>query len=370
MIYQKKFDGHQLSIIMEPFFSLALITGLILVSACQPMAATPEAPAAETTEVEPGTEEAAQIQITPSEQEKPALSDQPYASPSGAFEIFLPHDWNCSEIGQYRVDCQPQNGSANITLRVTATGYELAQDAFEALITAETVNTYSDKKAYTETSREILEGRVSIDAAWRWGDTPWQSKDVFTRSGAGVYQLSLSAEAAQWEIFAQLFEQIIDKATYTPEALSKSSIYAQMREYTAPDLVFTLEVPTAWSKYVDIGRIENTQIEGFLSPDRHAAVQIATYRQGSFVTQEAKAIKTLDVMRLMYGYDLRVSHDKALPDGRERLAWSAARRGISGISFFNSYGNSIYIFSIVWDDEFQYLYEDTLNAIVESFGYD
>ena len=134
--------------------------------------------------------------------------------------------------------------------------------------------------------------------------------------------------------------------------------------------MFTLEVPTAWSKYADFGRIENTQIEGFLSPDRHAAVQIATYRQGSFVTQQAKAIKTLDVMRLMYGYDLRISDDKALPDGRERLAWSAARREISGISFFDSYGSSIYIFSVVWDDAFQGMYEDTLNTIVESFGYD
>jgi hypothetical protein len=87
-------------------------------------------------------------------------------------------------------------------------------------------------------------------------------------------------------------------------------------------------------------------------------------------TQEAKAIKTLDTMRLMYGYDLSVSHDKALPDGRERLAWSAARRGINGISYFNSYGNNIYIFSVVWDDAFQSMYEDTLNKIDESFGYD
>ena len=88
------------------------------------------------------------------------LSEQPYASPSGAFEIYLPKDWNCSETGQYRVDCQPQSGSANITLRATATGYELKQDAFEALITAETVNTYSDKKAYIEISRETGEGLV------------------------------------------------------------------------------------------------------------------------------------------------------------------------------------------------------------------
>ena len=272
--------------------------------------------------------------------------------------------------GNYAWTASRRAANANITLRATATGYELTQDAFKALLTAETDNTYGDKKAYTETSREEAEGLVTINATWREGDTPWQSRDVFTRSGAGVYQLSLSAVQAQWEEFAPIFEQVIEKTTYLPEALSGTPIYAQIRKYSSPDLVFTLEIPTAWTQYYDSGRIENTQIEGFLSPDKHAAVQIATYRQGSFVTQEAKAIKTLDVMRLVYGYDLRVAHDKALPDGRERLAWSAARRGISGISYFNSYGNNIYIFSVVWDDAFQSMYEDTLNTIDESFGYD
>jgi len=347
----------------------ALIMGLFLISACKPAA-----PAAAPTDAAP--EETPITEPTPAEQAQPtaapqvALSEQAYVSPSGAFEIYLPKDWNCSETGQYRVDCQPQGGSANITLRATATGYELMQDAFAALLTAETVNTYSDQKAYIENSREILEGRISIDATWREGDTAWQSRDVFTRAGAGAYQLSLSAVQEQWEEYAPLFAQVIEKAAYTPQALSEAPIYAQTRKYSAPDLVFTLEVPTTWTEYDDVGRIENTQIKGFSSPDRHAAVQIATYRQGSFVTQKAKAIKTLDTMRLMYGYDLRVAHDKALPDGRERLAWSAARRGISGISFFNSYGNNIYIFSVVWDDAFQGMYADRLNAIVESFGYD
>ena len=69
--------------------------------------------------------------------------------------------------GNYAVDCQPQSANANITLRATATGYELTQDALKALLTAETDNTYGDKKAYTETSREEAEGLVTINATWR-----------------------------------------------------------------------------------------------------------------------------------------------------------------------------------------------------------
>jgi hypothetical protein len=284
--------------------------------------------------------------------------------------MYLPKDWNCSETGQYRVDCQPPEGNASITMRATATGYELVQDAFEALITAEVVYTYGDKKAYIENSRDIEEGLVTINATWREGEISWQSKDVFTRSGAGTFQLSLGAVQANWEEYTPLFDQVVEKAAFHPEALSGSPIYEQKRKYESPDLLFTLEVPTAWSKYADIGSIENTQLEGFLSPDKHAAVQIVIYRQDSLIKQDAKAFRTLEIMRTLYGYDLRVSHDKALPDGRERLAWTAANRKVSGISFFNSFGSSMYIFSIVWDDEFFDMYELTLNEVVDSFGYD
>lgn len=339
-----------------------------MLSACQPAAAL-EAPTAAATRETPFAEETPQT-VAPTEALKIMLSDQPYISPSGAFEIFFPKDWNCSEIGQFRVDCQPPDGKANITLRATATGYELMQPAFEALINAQEVDTYREKKAYSETYRDTAEGVVSVNAAWREGATPWQSRDVFTRSGAGVYQLSLGADETQWEAYAPLFEEVIKYTTFHPESLSGVPIYAQTQKYTAPDVLFTLAVPTAWSRYADVASIENTQLEGFLSPDLHAAVQVAVYRQGSLIKREAKAAKTLEIMRKLYGYDLRVSHDKALPDGRERLAWTAAGRKVSGISYFDSFGGSMYIFSVVWDDAFETMYKPTLDMVVDSFGHE
>lgn len=353
----------------KPLFFLFISVCLLPLSACQP-AAAPVTPAVTISEAAPELEAAPPAQATPTEALKTTLlSEQPYASPSGAYEIYFPKDWNCSESGQLRVDCQPPDGKASISIRATATGYELTQAAFEALITAEVVYTYSDKKAYTEIIRETEEGLVSISAAWREGAIPWQSKDVFTRSGAGIYQLSLGAEQAQWEKYAPLFDDVIKKVTFHPETLSASPIYAQTRQYNSPDILFTLDVPTAWSRYADVGSMEATQLEGFLSPDMHAAVQVAVYRQGSLIKREAKAIKTMEIMRKLYGHDLRVSHDKALPDGRERLAWSAARRAVSGISFFDSFGSSMYIFSIVWDNDFEKMYKPTLDKVVDSFGH-
>ena len=360
----------QLKFKLKTFLLFFIVLSLLLLSACQPAAAPAIAPSPEVAEETPVIEETSQVQVTSTETVITVLSEQPYSSPSGAYEIYFPKDWNCSESGQYRVDCQPPDGKANIILRATATGYELAQPAFEALVNAEVVYTYSEKKAYSEISRETNEGLTSISAAWREGDIPWQSEDTFTRSGAAAYQLSLSAEQALWEKYAALFDEVNAKVGFHPEALSGAQIYAQTRKYTAPDVLFTLEVPTSWSRYADIASIENTRLEGFLSPDLHAAVQVAVYRQDSLISIETKAFKTLEIMRKLYGYDLRVSHDKALPDGRERLAWTAERRQVSGISYFDSFGSSMYIFSVVWDNAFEDMVMPTLDAVVNSFGHE
>jgi hypothetical protein len=363
-------NGYQFLFKRRIFLPLLLILCLLFLSACQPAAA----PAIQTPTISkaaPTLEETPQAQVTPTEALQSTLSEQPYASPSGAFEIYFPKDWICSETGQYRVDCQSPDGKANITMRATATGYELIQEAFDALITAEVVYTYSEKKAYSEISHETEEGLVSISAAWREGAVPWQSKDVFTRSGAGVYQLSLSAEQAQWDEYALLFDQVIEKVAFHPETISGSPIYAQTRKYDSPDLLFILEVPTAWSKYTDDSSIENTHLEGFISPDKHAAVQIAIYRQDSLIKQEAKAFKTLEILRKINGYDLRVPKNgySNLADGRERLTWYADKRNINGISYFDSFSGSLYIFSVVWDNDFKDMYELTLNSVVDSFGH-
>ena len=361
--------GCQLVFRAKSILPVFLVISFLLLSACQPVVA-PLTQTPTFSEDTPVVEETPQAQVTPTQAVTASLSEQPYTSPSGAYEVYLPKDWNCSEIGQYRVDCQPPDGKANLTLSATATGYELMQPAFAALVNAGMVYTYSDKKVYSEITRETNEGLISISAAWREGDIPWQSRDVFTRSGAAAYQLSLSAEQTQWEAYAPLFDEVNAGVAFHPESLSGKPIYAQTYKYTAQDVLFTLDVPTAWSRYADTASIENTQLEGFLSPDSHAAVQVAVYRQGSLIKVETKAFKTMEIMRKVYGYDLRVSHDKTLPDGRERLAWSAARRKVSGISYFDSFGSSLYIFSIIWDDAFEDMYMPSLDAVVNSFGHD
>jgi hypothetical protein len=350
--------------------SAILVFSFLALSACQPIIAPVTTPLPGTPEPTLQAEETTQIPTLPTPTEGITLSEQPYSSLSGGYDIYFPRDWNCSEIGQVQVDCQPPDSTANITIQATATGYELMQTAFESFVNAEEVYTYSAKKAYTEISRGTNEGLLTINATWREGDTLWQSEDIFTRKGAVIYQLSFSALNEQWEQYLAMFDEVNGKIAFHPESLTAAPIYAQTRKYTAPDILFTIDVPTSWAGYVDVASIEAVQLEGFLSPDIHAAVQVAVYRQGSLIKRDAKAIKTLEIMRKLYGSDLRISNDKALPDGRERLTWTAGKRQVNGVSYFNSFGNSMYIFSIVWDNAFETMYKPTLDAVVTSFGHE
>jgi hypothetical protein len=352
------------------FLSTIPIFSFLLLSACQPILSPSVTASPGTAEAALQSEETAQVSIIPTATESITLSTQPYSSKAGGYEIYFPKDWNCSEIGQVQVDCQPQDGMANITIQATATGYELTQPAFESFVNAEEVFTYSEKKAYTEITRGTNEGLLSINATWREGDILWQSEDIFTRKGAVVYQLSFSAINEQWDKYLALFDEVNGKIVFHQESLSGAPIYAQTRKYTAPDILFTIDVPTSWAGYVDVASIAAVQLEGFLSPDIHAAVQVAVYRQGSLIKRDAKAIKTLEIMRKLYGSDLRISNDKAMPDGRERLTWTAGKRQVSGVSYFNSFGFSMYIFSIVWDNSFEAMYKPTLDAVVNSFGHE
>ena len=296
------------------------------------------------------------------------ISDQAYVSQSGAYKITLPKGWNCSETGEFQVNCQAPDLSAELQAEITATGYEIDQQAFLSFTHAELVHTYSEVKEYIENERLEEEGQLRSVSTWREGDIYWQGTDMFLRTSVTVFHLRTTAQNLFNEKNTDLFTEITKSIEIIPTALQGAQLYAKRVTHTAPDAFFEVDVPTSWGRYVDAAAVEKTVIEGFLSPDMRAAVQIAVYSGGALIEQSLKAEKTLEIMRAQYGYyDLRVSHDKALLDGRERLAWNAENKGIIGISFFDSYGSSLYVFSIVWEEPTAYIYQPLLEEIAATF---
>lgn len=305
---------------------------------------------------------------SPVEQAVVELSDQPYTSPSKSYQITLPKGWDCSETGKFQVNCHSPDQSAELQARITATGYELVQEAFLSFTHAELVHAYSEIKEYVEIERFEREGHLTVAASWRDGDVRWRGSDVFLRTGGAIFQLQTKAKLEINGIYDDLFVEVAESVKVFPSAMLGVELYKNRKTHVAPDTFFEVDVPTAWSKYVDAAAVEKTIVEGFLSPDMRASVQIAVFRHGVLIKQALKAEKTLEIMRALYGYDLRVSHDKALPDGRERLAWSASNKDINGISYFDSYANSLYVFSIIWEESTAEIYLPLLEEIAASFN--
>ena len=295
------------------------------------------------------------------------ISAQPYTSPSGAYEIFFPQGWDCSESGSYRVDCQSPVGAALMNIHLIHTGERLTQPEFMNLAEAEINFTHANQRAFNETNRTIDDGTLTAQSSWMEGEFNWAGEDHFVRSESVVFHLSFTSVEEEWMGYIGLVDQVKENVSFDPAAISADPIYDSTFEYTSPDSLFTIEVPTSWTKYLDTARLQKTQIEQFFSPDKRASIQTVIYRHDMLIEQEFKGTKTLEILRALYGPGFRVSHDKALPDGRERFAWSVESKDLSGISFFDSWSGSLYIFTVLWDDAYQPLYQPVLDRVVESF---
>jgi hypothetical protein len=152
------------------------------------------------------------------------------------------------------------------------------------------------------------------------------------------------------------------------EKLTDDAIYQFRKTVAARETLFEIEVPTSWGRFIDTASVAKTIVEGYTSPDKRASVQIAIYKQGTFIEQEAKAFNTREVMFELYGYDLKNSDDRPLPDGRERLTWYAAGKDINGITDFDTYVNTLYLFTITWEPSTERLYLPVLEDIQMSFN--
>jgi len=314
--------------------------------------------------------EAAVVDVEPETvaEEPPQLSDQPYTIASGAFSINLPAGWNCSEIGAYQVDCQSEDGMAELRARITSTGYELTDEGFDAFAHAELVSRYENVKEYNELDKTRDKGIIESRASWRSGEDYRESTDTFIRDRQAILHISTNASKDEKETYQNLFMQSAASAQVFSELLPDDAFYVFTKPYNARESFFQLEVPTSWSKFSDGVSIQQTIVEGFVSPDKRASVQVAIYKQGININIQAKGLKTRETMFALYGYDLKNATDVSLPDGRERLTWYAAKKDINGITDFDSFGNTLYVLSIVWEPSSETIYLPILEEILDSFN--
>ena len=134
---------------------------------------------------------------------------------------------------------------------------------------------------------------------------------------------------------------------------------------------FQIEVPGDWSQSEETGDVY--YIDQFKSPDEQAMIENLVYDDGDAFTGGTNGKFALALLHNFYSStgkegDIKVTDDKIMPDGSERLSWSSRGGGYSGMSFFEVRNRTTFLmFTVEWMDESESDYIDILNRAIESY---
>ena len=135
--------------------------------------------------------------------------------------------------------------------------------------------------------------------------------------------------------------------------------------------LYQIEVPGNWDQSQETG--DSYYIDQFKAPDGNALIENLVYDDGDPFTGRTNGKFALALLHTFYSStgeegDIRVSDDKIMPDGSERLTWSSSEGGYSGMSFFEVRNKTTFLmFTIEWLDDAQSEYLDILNHAVETY---
>lgn len=174
-------------------------------------------------------------------------------------------------------------------------------------------------------------------------------------------------QAMEEEVVIQ--ETPTEAAPAEEPAAPKPESEDELTTYTAPNEVFTLDVPSAWDMERDETLIERTVFETFTSSEGNAFVQVLVNDVGQGLNQVLKRDVATDYMRRLYGEDLRISTDVSLEDGRERLEWRSEASGFSGTTYFDQVPGFLFFYTVASKDEFKDDYAEILAEVDSSFTY-
>lgn len=144
--------------------------------------------------------------------------------------------------------------------------------------------------------------------------------------------------------------------------------------FTDQNDYLSIDLPEDWTYEQTVDSDGNDfYIDTFTSPDELALVENIVYDDGTAFTGSDKARFALYLLNTFYSDtgqegDIRVSEDKIMQDGSERLTWRSTGGDYSGISFLETRGSTTFLFfTVEWVDSAEDQYVDVLNAVIASY---
>lgn len=137
---------------------------------------------------------------------------------------------------------------------------------------------------------------------------------------------------------------------------------------------YAIDVPSDWEYSHNVDGDNNYYyIDTFTSPDGGAVVENIVYNDGTPFTGGQNGQFALQILNQLYSKtgregDIKVSDDKIMKDGSERLTWTSKEGKYSGLSFFEIRDkNNFLMFTVNWGNSMEETYLDTLNTVIESY---
>lgn len=141
--------------------------------------------------------------------------------------------------------------------------------------------------------------------------------------------------------------------------------------FTDHNKFYQIEIPGDWTRASNSG--PNAYIDQFKAPDGDALVENISYNDGKPFAGAQNGQFALHLLHQFYSNtgkegDVRVSSDKLMQDGAERLTWTSKGRGFSGLSYFRVRdGVNFMMFTVEWSNDRQSQYADILDKISASY---
>ena len=293
----------------------------------------------------------------------------PYTAPEGLFALEIPSGWSLTKdndvIDNTVVETYfAPGGHAFVQVVVNEVGSEVT-NVLKGQITLDFMKRLYGSDLRVASDVTLADGREKLE--WRSDDNKTSGTTFFDTKDGYLFFYTTYYEDAYKKDHASILEEVNGSFTETTH-LAISVDTSDLTPYTAPEGLFTLEVPGEWTNTKDTDVIDNTVVETFTAPHEKAFVQVVVNESGTEVTNVLKGQITLDFMKRLYGSDLRVGSDVILADGREKLEWWSDDNKTSGTTFFDTEDGYLFFYTTYYEDAYEKDYVAILDDINNSYS--
>jgi len=358
---------------------MSILLAAVLISACGGQTAPPPEQESVMVEEQPVVEEtASDEQLAP---EAPAVEAPqpaapvvasgmvPYTAPEGLFALEIPNGWSIVKdndvIDNTVVETYfAPDGHAFVQVVVNEVGSEM-NHVVKGQVTLDYMKRLYGSDLRVASDVTLADGREKLE--WWSDDNKTSGTTFFNTKGGYLFFYTTYYNDAYKKDYATILEDVNTSfAEATHLAISDDA--SDLIPYTAPEGLFTLEVPGEWPLVKDTDVIDNTVVETYTAPGGKAFVQVVVNESGAEVTNVEKGQITLDFMKRLYGSDLRVATDVILADGREKLEWWSDDNSTSGTTFFDTEDNYLFFYTTYYEDAYKKDYVTILDDVNNSYS--